>query len=99
MTEIRINRDRLWQTLMRLKEIGGYDDASTGLRGVRRLALTDQDAEARRLVVSKDAGQRHRCPRQRHPPSRRGDLTGLAFRAPAILACFWPCPERNWRQL
>ncbi len=52
MTVIRVNRDRLWRNLMQLKEIGGYDDAATGLRGVRRLALTDEDAEARRLVVS-----------------------------------------------
>lgn len=48
---VRVDRDRLWANLMRLKEIGGYDDAGTGLRGVRRLALTDEDAEARRLVV------------------------------------------------
>lgn len=49
---VRINRERLWGDLMRLKEIGGFDDAATGLRGVRRLALTDEDATARRLVVS-----------------------------------------------
>ncbi|MFI5916508.1 M20 family metallo-hydrolase [Dactylosporangium sp. NPDC051541] len=48
---IRINRERLWRTLMELKEIGGYDDEATGLRGVRRLALTDADAEARRRCV------------------------------------------------
>lgn len=44
---VRINRDRLWTNLMQLKEIGAYDDASTRLRGVRRLALTDEDAEGR----------------------------------------------------
>jgi N-carbamoyl-L-amino-acid hydrolase len=49
---VRVDRERLWANLMRLKEIGGYDDAATGLRGVRRLALTDEDAEARRLVVT-----------------------------------------------
>ena len=48
---LRVDRDRLWANLMTLKEIGGYDDAATGLRGVRRLALTDEDAEGRRLVV------------------------------------------------
>ena len=48
---VRVDRDRLWANLMALKEIGGYDDAATGLRGVRRLALTDEDAQARRLVV------------------------------------------------
>ena len=62
---VRINRERLWGDLMRLKEIGGYDDAATGLRGVRRLALTDEDAEARRLVVSwmREAGLRVRVDR------------------------------------
>ncbi|GAA2996155.1 M20 family metallo-hydrolase [Actinokineospora diospyrosa] len=49
---IRIDRDRLWATLMELKEIGAYDDEATGLRGVRRLALTDADAEARRRCVA-----------------------------------------------
>ena len=55
---VRVDRERLWANLMRLKEIGGYDDAATGLRGVRRLALTDEDAQARRLVVGwmRDAG-------------------------------------------
>ncbi len=37
---------------MELRQIGGYDDATTGLRGVRRLALTDEDAQARRLVIA-----------------------------------------------
>ncbi len=62
---VRIDRDRLWANLMRLKEIGGYDDASTGLRGVRRLALTDEDARARRLVVAwmEEAGLRVRVDR------------------------------------
>lgn len=49
--DVRVNRDRLWATLMELKEIGGYDDEATGLRGVRRLALTDADADARRRCV------------------------------------------------
>jgi hypothetical protein len=31
---LRVDHDRLWSTLMELKEIGGYDEA-TGLRGVR----------------------------------------------------------------
>src|SRR5262249_58782181 len=34
-----------------LKEIGAYDDEATGLRGVRRLALTDADAQAPRRCV------------------------------------------------
>jgi beta-ureidopropionase / N-carbamoyl-L-amino-acid hydrolase len=48
---VRIDRDRLWAALMELKEIGAYDDDATGLRGVRRLALTDADAQARRRCV------------------------------------------------
>jgi len=48
---IRIDRDRLWRTLMELKQIGAYSDEATGLQGVRRLALTDADAEARRRCV------------------------------------------------
>lgn len=49
---LRVDRDRLWASLMELKEIGAYDDEATGLRGVRRLALTDADAEARRRCVA-----------------------------------------------
>jgi len=48
---VRINRDRLWACLMELKQIGAYDDEATGLQGVRRLALTDADAEARHRCV------------------------------------------------
>jgi N-carbamoyl-L-amino-acid hydrolase len=52
MTELlRVDRERLWASLMELREIGAYDDEATGLRGVRRLALTDADAEARRRCV------------------------------------------------
>ena len=48
---LRVDRQRLWASLMELREIGAYDDQATGLRGVRRLALTDADAEARRRCV------------------------------------------------
>jgi len=48
---LRIDRRRLWASLVELREIGAYDDEATGLRGVRRLALTDADAEARRRCV------------------------------------------------
>ncbi len=52
MTELlRVHRERLWSSLMELRKIGGHDDEATGLRGVRRLALTDADAEARRRCV------------------------------------------------
>ena len=47
----QIDDERLWASLVELEEIGAYDDAATGLRGVRRLALTDEDDRARRLVV------------------------------------------------
>jgi N-carbamoyl-L-amino-acid hydrolase len=51
LATISIDRRRLWDSLMELKEIGAYDDDATGLRGVRRLALTDEDAAARRRCV------------------------------------------------
>src|SRR5262249_61467228 len=62
---IRINRDRLWDSLVELKEIGAYDDQATGLRGVRRLALTDADAQARRRCVQwmREAGLEVRADR------------------------------------
>lgn len=50
MAQLFIDKDRLWQTLMALAEVGAYSDTATGLRGVNRLALTDADAEGRRLV-------------------------------------------------
>ncbi|MFP5347622.1 MAG: M20 family metallo-hydrolase [Actinomycetes bacterium] len=51
MTTLRIDRARLWDSLLELKQIGAYHDDATGLQGVRRLALTDADAEARRRCV------------------------------------------------
>lgn len=79
---LRIDRERLWANLMRLKEIGGYDDAATGLRGVRRLALTDEDAEARRLVVSwmREVGLDVRV-------DRIGNVTGRRSGAEDSLPC------------
>lgn len=47
---MRIDRDRLWTSLMRLAEVGAYQDEAANLTGVNRLALTDADAEGRRLV-------------------------------------------------
>ncbi|HEX4252931.1 MAG TPA: M20 family metallo-hydrolase [Pseudonocardia sp.] len=55
MTErarITVDGGRLWRTLMELAEVGAYPDSDTGLRGVSRLALTDADVAARRLVIS-----------------------------------------------
>lgn len=51
-TTLRIDRDRLWDTLMEVKQIGAYHDEATGLPGVRRLALTHADAKARRRCVA-----------------------------------------------
>ena len=52
-TNIRINSDRLWQSLMDLAKIGATEKG-----GVKRLALTDLDKQARDLFVKwcKDAG-------------------------------------------
>jgi beta-ureidopropionase / N-carbamoyl-L-amino-acid hydrolase len=52
-TNIRINSDRLWDSLMELAKIGATEKG-----GVRRLALTDLDKQARDLFVrwSKEAG-------------------------------------------
>ncbi|MGX5716816.1 M20 family metallo-hydrolase [Arthrobacter sp. MAHUQ-56] len=55
---ITINGDRLWQSLMQLAEIGAYDDAASGLTGINRQSLTDEDGDGRRLVIGwmKEAG-------------------------------------------
>ena len=82
LPQVRINRDRLWATLMELKEIGAFDDQATGLRGVRRLALTDEDAEARRRVISwmEEAGLRVRI-------DRIGNVYGTRAGADPSLPC------------
>lgn len=51
VSELRIDPDRLQRALGDLGELGAYDDTRSGLRGVNRLALTDADAEGRRLVM------------------------------------------------
>jgi len=53
MNTIKINQQRLWDTLMQMGEIGGTEKG-----GCCRLALTDLDRQARDLFVSwcKDAG-------------------------------------------
>lgn len=45
-----INPERLWLRLEELGEVGAYDDERTGLRGVRRLALTKDEIAGRNLV-------------------------------------------------
>lgn len=55
---IAINGERLWNTIMELAAIGAYVDERTGLTGVNRLTLTDEEAAGRRLVMQwmQDAG-------------------------------------------
>lgn len=50
---LRVNGERLWQSLMALARIGGTDKG-----GVCRLALTDLDRQGRDLVVgwAREAG-------------------------------------------
>jgi beta-ureidopropionase / N-carbamoyl-L-amino-acid hydrolase len=54
---------------MELKEIGAYDDEATGLRGVRRLALTDAEARRRCVEWMLQAGLDVRLANQRSPRS------------------------------
>jgi beta-ureidopropionase / N-carbamoyl-L-amino-acid hydrolase len=46
MDDLRINAERLWRSLMTMAEIG-----ATPKGGIRRLALTDEDKQARDLFV------------------------------------------------
>ena len=43
----RVDQDRLWRRLMELGRIGGTENG-----GVCRLALTDDEIEARRLLIA-----------------------------------------------
>lgn len=56
--ELTINSERLWNSLQELARIGAYEDRATGLTGVNRQSLTDEDAEGRRLLIDwlRDAG-------------------------------------------
>jgi len=49
--DMTIDAARLQQSLADLARIGAYHDDVAGLTGVRRLALTDADAQGRRLVT------------------------------------------------
>ncbi len=49
---LSIDGPRLYGSLQSLGEIGAFDDAYTGLRGVCRLALSAADGEGRRHVVA-----------------------------------------------
>ena len=46
MRNIRVNAERLWQSLMDMGEIGALPNG-----GCRRLALTDEDKEGREHFV------------------------------------------------
>ncbi|HMS74689.1 M20 family metallo-hydrolase [Gordonia sp. (in: high G+C Gram-positive bacteria)] len=55
---LRIDSERLWESLSELGAVGAYHDSDTDLDGVRRLALTDDDIAGRELVLGwmRDAG-------------------------------------------
>lgn len=50
---VRIDEERLYRALSDLGDIGSYDDERTGLKGVNRLALTDNDKLGRQHVVER----------------------------------------------
>ena len=50
--ELRVDSERLYRELDELGRIGAYRDEHAGVDGVCRLALTDADRDARRLVSS-----------------------------------------------
>ena len=49
---MKISEERLYRSLSDLGAIGAYDDERSGLKGVNRLALTDNDKLGRRQVVA-----------------------------------------------
>jgi len=48
--DLRIDRDRLMQSLAELAKVGAFHDEQLDLDGVRRVALTEADGDGRRLV-------------------------------------------------
>ena len=70
---VRIDGERLQASLAELARIGAYVDERTGLTGVNRLALTDDEAAGRRLVVQwfRDAGLAVRVDRMGNVYARR----------------------------
>jgi N-carbamoyl-L-amino-acid hydrolase len=52
-TTLSIDSNRLQQNLEALGRIGAYADATSGLKGVCRLALTSEDGEGRRYVAAR----------------------------------------------
>ncbi|KSU54841.1 M20 family metallo-hydrolase [Microbacterium enclense] len=51
-TRLTLDGGALWQRLETLARVGAYDDPATGLVGVNRQSLTDEDAEGRRLLIT-----------------------------------------------
>lgn len=72
-SHLRIDGDRLWRNLSELGEIGAYEEPETGLRGVRRLALSDEDIAGRALVLGwmREAGLAVRTDRIGNTYARR----------------------------
>lgn len=81
---IGIDSGRLWDSLMRLAEVGAYADERTGLRGVNRVALTDAEARGRHLVMGwmRHAGLAVRVDRMGNAFGRRA---GRLADAPPVL--------------
>ena len=52
MKDLRIDADRLYQSLEELSQVGAFLDEVSGVHGVRRLALSEEDGAGRRLVQS-----------------------------------------------
>lgn len=77
---MKIDSERLWQSLMRLAEVGAYRDDATGLTGVNRLALTDADGRGRQVVKQwfEDAGLAVRVDRIGNVYGRRAGTKDLA---------------------
>ena len=48
---LRIDQERLWQSIQALARHGAYDDPATGLQGVDRASLSDADVDARRALI------------------------------------------------
>jgi N-carbamoyl-L-amino-acid hydrolase len=82
---VRIDGDRLWASLMELARIGAYVDERTGLTGVNRQSLTDEDAEGRRLVLGwmRDSGLALRVDRMGNVFARRAGTDPSA--APVLM--------------
>ena len=82
---IEVNGSRLWSSLQELARVGAYVDERTGLTGVNRQALTDDDARGRQLVIAwmEDAGLAVRIDRMGNVFARREGTDPAA--APVVI--------------